>query len=326
MGNASIDISLSSLYKSWYKFKKGKRRTGDFEIFEYYLEKNIFNLYCELNSGKYRHGLYHNFIVNDNKKRIVSVASIRDRIVHRLLYDYLVSVYDKSFIYDVWSCRKDKGLLGAIERTQQFTRRYRNHYVWRTDINKFFESIDQKILLVILIRKVRDKKTISLLKEVLLSYSSRERERERVKGLPIGNLTSQIFANIYLNELDRYIVHCKKPAAYLRYGDDFIIFGKDLDKLQKAREDVTNYIQENLKLNINKKNDILIKAHQGLKFLGVQIFPNGRKLMKRNLLRISRKLNLMNVPSYYGLIKQHNPKKIKEFSWKVLEIINYERV
>ena len=120
IGSESIDLSLKNIWGSWRQFRKGKKATDELHEFQYYLEKNLFELCEDLNCAKYRHGNYRKFIVNDNKRREISVAHIRDRVVHRLIYDYLENIYDKTFIYDAWSCRKGKGLLGAIERTACF--------------------------------------------------------------------------------------------------------------------------------------------------------------------------------------------------------------
>lgn len=165
--------------------------------------------------------------------------------------------------------------------------------------------------------------------EVIQCQHEREREREsktrRRKGIPIGNLTSQIFAIIYLNELDRFVKHLIKPQTYLRYGDDFIIISDDLNKLKLIRKEVKNFLAENLRLEINLKNDIIIKIRWGLKFLGVKIFPKGRMLNKRNWQRAKLRSNLQNISSYSGLVKKHSKiKRIKEFNWIILEKLNGE--
>ena len=113
-GSCSIDLSLKNIWKSWFDFKKGKKKTAELNIFEYYLEANIFKLFQELNNRSYQYGEYRKFVVADNKKREISVAPIRDRVVHRLIYNYLVEIYNETFIYDVWSCRKDKGIFAFI--------------------------------------------------------------------------------------------------------------------------------------------------------------------------------------------------------------------
>lgn len=313
MGSESIDIGLKNIVQTWSIFKRGKRFTSDLCEFQYNLEKNLYGLYKNLNEGTYRHGGYRKFIVNDNKRREISVASVHDRFVHRLIYDYLCPIYDKTFIYDVWSCRLGKGLLGGIERTQQFLKAYPEGFVWKGDIRKFFDSIDQETLLRILAMKIKDRKTYDLLKEVIRSFSS---EQGMDRGMPIGNLTSQIFANIYLNELDRFVKHRLKSKAYLRYGDDFILIENDLSKLRIFRTETIDFLRDELKLEMNGKNDKIIKIRHGLKFLGVIIWPYNRTLNRRNFKRAQEKLKVNNVSSYCGLVKQHAEyKDMKYFNW-----------
>jgi len=141
-------------------------------------------LHFNLNSGRYKHGGYKKFIVTDNKRRQISVASVRDRVVHRLLYEYLNKIYDKTFIYDAWSCRKNKGLIAAIERTQKFLRKYKNSFIWRADIRKFFDNADHQILLKILFLRVKDTKAMNIIREIIVSYSAPIRERESKSAAP----------------------------------------------------------------------------------------------------------------------------------------------
>lgn len=327
MGSVSIDLSLANIWQNWQKFRKGKRKTKELDNFQYFLEKNLQDLHYELNSGAYRHSGYRKFIVNDNKRREVAVASIKDRVTHRLIYEYLVKVYDSTFVFDVWSCRKKKGLVGAIERAQTFLSKYPGDFIWRSDIKKFFDNVDHKILMDILYLRIVDPKAVYLLAEIIGSYSTSTEESKsaRRKGIPIGNLTSQIFANIYLNEFDRLIKNIVKPLAYLRYGDDFIVTANNLDQLHQIREEVAKFLNEKLRLDINAKNDIIVKVKWGIRFLGVEIFPNGRRLNKRNWRRVKSRLNLANIPSYSGLVGKHNKeKRIKEFNWIILEKLNQE--
>lgn len=181
-----MDISLSNIWKCWYLFKRGKRKTAELDKFQYELEKNVAELCRELSFGNYRHGGYRRFVVYENKKREIAVASVRDRLVHRIAYEYLVPIFDKTFIYDVWSCRKNKGLAGAIERTQEMMRMNKDCFVWRADVKKFFDTVDQATLTKIISRRVSDSKALYVLKEIIQSYPEnmtrwyeRERERER---------------------------------------------------------------------------------------------------------------------------------------------------
>lgn len=317
MGNESIDVSLGNIWKTWFQFKKGKNFSPELHDFQYHLENNLAAIFRDFNNGTYHHGGYKKFIVSDNKRREVSVASVRDRLIHRLIYDYLTPIYDKTFIHDAWSCRVGKGLVAAIERNQQFLKSYSKNFIWRGDVRKFFDSVDQETLLKILFLKIKDKITFRLLREVICSFKTVNGERV---GMPIGSLTSQIFANIYLNELDRFVKHQLKPKAYLRYGDDFILVETDFEKLKSFRVQTIDFLKNKLKLQINPKSDRIIKVHNGLKLLGIKFWSSGRTLTKRNLGRIKTRLNMSNISSYSGLIKKHGTnKQIKQFSWLICE-------
>lgn len=310
-------MSLENIWRSWFIFKQGKNFTAELHTFQYHLEKNLYNLFHELNSGQYRHGGYRTFVVCDNKRREISVSNIRDRIVHRIIYDYLNNIYDKTFIYDAWSCRLGKGLLGAIQRIQTFLQKYPNSFIWKADVKKFFDSVDHATLLKILSRRVKDKITTKLLRNVINSFTA---TKEQKIGMPIGNLTSQIFANIYLNELDRYVTYQLKPKAYVRYGDDFILIENDPGKLKSYRIATITCLKGRLKLDMNIKNDKMMRAKQGLKFLGVKLWPYNRHLNKRSLLRSKEKLYYNNIPSYSGLIRNHgNYKQLRHFNWLIYE-------
>ncbi len=290
-GNVSIDLSLENIWQVWRQFRKGKKFGDELDEFFYYLERNLFKLQIDLNVGTYRHGGYKKFIVSDNKRREVSVATVRDRFVHRLIYDYLVGIYDKTFIHDVWSCREGKGLNAAWERCSYLMQS--GDYVWKGDVKKFFDSVDRDVLYAILRHRIKDEKTLNLLREVIYSYPA---------GMPIGNLTSQIFANIYLNELDRFVKYEIKPKAYMRYGDDFLIFMDDVSGLIACRVLVKNFLHDFLGLNLNPKSDFILKPSSGLRFLGKVFYGNGNSVLNgRNLRRIEIRMNLSNYSSYHAL-------------------------
>ncbi len=172
IGSVSIDYSLPTLWHCYTRFIQGKKRTAELEHFRYHLENNLRTLEQELQNQTYEHGVYRSFTVNDTKRRDIAVASIKDRFVHRLLYEYLVPIYDKTFIYDAWSCRKDKGLLAAIQRAQDFLARNRNGFFWRGDIKKFFDSVHKQTLREILGMRIKDPKALWLLEETINSYKA----------------------------------------------------------------------------------------------------------------------------------------------------------
>lgn len=171
MGSSCIVLNVENIWNNWLLFRRGKRRTKELDVFEYSLERNLVALQNDLETGVYRHGEYSRFMVTDNKRREISVASVRDRVVHRLLYGYLVEIYDKTFISDVWSCRKGKGLVGAIERTQAFLLKYQKYFVWRSDVRKFFDHVDHDVLKNILATGISDERANQILQKVIESYS-----------------------------------------------------------------------------------------------------------------------------------------------------------
>jgi retron-type reverse transcriptase len=293
-GIESIDFSLENIFLSWHNFKAGKTKTKELYSFQYNLEVNLFQIHQELKHGTYKHGKYQSFEVKDNKKRLITVASIKDRVVHRLLYDYLVVIFDKTFVYDVWSCRKGKGLQSAILRTQKFVHKNKSGYFLRADIKKFFNNVDIQVLYKLVALKVKCKKCLWLLQELLMNFNQ--------PGIPIGNLSSQILANIYLNELDRFIKITLKQKYYLRYGDDFLVFSNSKSELEKLQLQVVKFLNSKLKLQLSSVGGIY-KVKQGIQFIGTNIYPFNLLINKRVIQRAFNRLNFQNLSSYCGVIK-----------------------
>lgn len=315
--SVSFDVTVEVLWEAWLAFRRGKARSAAIEEFAYYLESNLLDLLADLLGGSYTHGTYKRFVVTDSKRREISVAAVRDRVVHRLLYDYLTRVFDHRFSYDAWSCRKDKGLTAAIKRVQEFARGFPRAYFWRMDIKKFFDSIHQPALIRFLGRPGMDERALGVCKLIIRSYAT-----EPERGMPIGNLTSQIFANVYLNELDRYSAYCIRPLRYARYGDDAIFVFPSLDAAKTGRELAKNFIEKELSLTINPKSDIVKPVRWGIKYLGVWIYPSGKGLMNSVRSRIDERLEWANVSSYSGLVSQNEPERIRAlFDWKLYEKI-----
>ena len=241
---------------------------------------------------------------------------MRDRVVHRLLYDYLVTLYDKTFIFDAWSCRKGKGLHEAVARAASFMGKYHDAWLWRADIEKFFDSVDQTVLRELLQRRPTDPRAIWLLNDIISSYSKKHPGR----GMPIGNLTSQIFANIYLHELDRYMAHSLKPLGYLRYGDDWLCFGRSRAELELIRRGAAVFLSEKLGLRLSPKVDIIQPVHRGVTFLGIDSWPNGQRITPQTGNRIVQKLTPANYSSYEALVRQFsNKRSLKNFYWRTLD-------
>lgn len=315
-GNSSIDISVANVWRSYEAFRKGKKTSRAIATFEYGLLDNILDLARSLQIRTYKHGSYSHMIVNDNKRRDIAVASVRDRVVHRLLYDYLVPIWDKTFIYDAWSCRQRKGLYRAIDRAQLFMQKYPDGWLWRADITKLFDSVDKRTMKQLLRRRIEDPTATWLLDETLDSYSSFSKDR----GISIGNLTSQILANIYLHELDRFMQHKMRPYAYLRYGDDWLCFVGARVQLEDIRAQTRQFLADELALYINPKVDIMRPVHKGISYLGVDLWPGGRRLDRTATAKIAANLHSRNMASYKSLLTHHQSLKcIKRLEWRASE-------
>jgi len=275
------------------------------------------HLHTSLTNSNYKHGGYGRFEVSDSKRREIAVAPVRDRVVHRLIYDYLEPIWDKAFIYDAWSCRKGKGLHAATDRAVQFMKSYQNCWVWRADITKFFDSIDQRLLLQLIQRRATCQTAISLLEEVLSSYYKNQEGR----GMPIGNLTSQIFANIYFHEFDLFMVHKLKPLAYMRYGDDWLCFAKTKSEIEAIRKHAIEFLSKELSLSISQKVDRVQPTYRGFTYLGIDHWPTGIRITSPTYSRVFHKLAPENYSSYEALVRQFsNEHNIKKFYWQSLDV------
>ena len=275
---------------AWREFKKGKTRKKDVQEFEFDLEDNLFQLHQKLKSKTYEHHSYTPFFVRDPKLRHIHKACVRDRLLHHAIFRVLYPIFDKSFICDSYSCRFGKGTHLAVERLEDFVRKLNKNncktiYALKCDIRKFFDSIDKNILLEIIKGKVKDQNAIWLVSKVLSSFS-----KESGKGLPLGNVTSQLFANIYLNELDQYVKHNLKIKYYLRYCDDFIILGCEPHFLLELAYKMSEFLEERLGLNLHQDKIILRKHRQGIDFLGYVVLPYHRMLRTKTSKRTIRKI------------------------------------
>lgn len=327
-------ISLENLFSAWKEFKKGKMKRYDVREFEFNLEDNLFVLHQELRTKIYSHSHYTPFYITDPKLRYIHKACVRDRVVHQAVFRVLYPIFDRSFIYDSFSCRISKGTHKSVIRLNKFCNKlsknnYRNIYALKCDIKKFFDSVDQKVLLKIIKRKIYNGDLIWLIQEILKSF-----EKEKSRGLPLGNVTSQLFANIYLNELDQFVKHKLKVKFYLRYCDDFVILGRDKDNLLLTAGKIDEFLKNNLSLFLHSDKIIIRKYRQGIDFLGYVILPYHRVVRTRTKRRIFKKLmkrkeKLKNglisdlsfnqsVQSYLGILKHCNGHKIKQ------EILNLD--
>jgi len=313
--------TLENLFDAWYKFKKGKANKKDVMLFERNLEDNIFQLYGDLNTKKYVHQPYYIFHIWDPKFRVISKASVRDRVVHHLLYKYLEKIFQPIFIHHSYSCQIGKGVYKAVDDLDSTLRKVTKNYtqnIWylKLDIKKFFASVDHEVLLKQLRKRVYDPDIVWLLEKIVYSYSTSD---HLGKGVPIGNLTSQIFANIYMKELDYFVKFNLREKNYFRYADDFIFLHVDKSYLEKLKNTACKFVEDELHLTIHPNKIILRKFSQGIDFLGYILLPHHRVLRtstkKRMFKKIKKKLEEYNngliadfdlkqsTQSYLGMLK-----------------------
>jgi len=311
-------ISLENLLAAWQEFLVGKRRRLDVQIFESKLMDNIFSLHYDLLYHRYKPGGYKDFKISDPKPRHIHKANVRDRLLHHAIYRQLYPFFDRVFIADSYSCRLYKGTHKALGQFRSYFLKVsrnntRNCWVLKGDIRKFFASIDHSILMDILKEYIPDEKIVWLLQEVIGSFKIGTEN----KGLPLGNLTSQLFANIYLNKFDQFIKHKIKARYYIRYADDFAIFSEDREWLKEQIRPIQDFLSSNLKLELHPDKLFLITVSSGIDFLGWVHFTDHMVLRSATKKRMFRKLKINNykkqsLNSYLGMISHGNSFKIKK--------------
>lgn len=296
---------------AWKEFLRGKKNSKDVLEFQQNLMTNLIGLHEDLKNKTYIHGGYQAFNVSDPKPRSIHKATVRDRVLHHLLYSAIYPHFDQKFIHDSYSCRKNKGTHRAIKRFEVFSRKVSKNYtkqcfVLKCDIRKFFASIDHRILKEILEKHIADKNILNLLGNIIDSHNP---------GLPLGNLTSQLLVNIYMNEFDQFVKHGLKEKYYIRYADDFVFFFQHKNHLENLIPRIAEFLENRLKLTLHPNKVFIKTIYSGLDFLGWVNFPKHRVLRtstKRKMLR-----NLKDEPakgtksSYLGMLSHGNAYKLK---------------
>lgn len=282
--------SLSHIFACWDQFKRGKRKRKDVQSFERHLEDNIFQLQHDLTSFQYLHAPYEQFYVTDPKQRHISKATVRDRLVHQVVYDTLTEILDKQFIFHSLSSRIGKGThIGVTQLVQMIRKVSKNGtqpcYALKMDIRRFFDSVDHKILKNLLRKNIRD---VNVLKTTDMIIDSFKLIGE--VGIPLGNVTSQLFANVYLHKLDDFIKQELIEKYYLRYCDDFIVLSNDKTHLTSLITSIRDFLTKNLRLELHPKKVIIRKLSQGIDFVGYVLFENHVLMRTRSKQRMKRRL------------------------------------
>ncbi|MEX0877358.1 MAG: reverse transcriptase/maturase family protein [Candidatus Spechtbacterales bacterium] len=329
---------FQNLHSAYLNARKGKRYKGQILNYSYNIEENLLNLQKELKNKTYKHGAYTEFTIHDSKKRQIKAAPFKDRIVHHALYSQIEPIFDKSFIYDSYACRKTKGTHKALKRLETFLRSIstsnpagvpdKDIYCLKCDISKYFKNVDHKTLFNLLKKKISCKDTLWLLNEIIQSN-----HESPGKGMPIGNLTSQLFANVYLNELDQFVKHTLREKYYIRYMDDFLIPHKDKKHLHETKDKIQEFLSKNLELEFNPKKADVFPLKNGIDFLGYRIYGTHRLLRKSTVKRFVKRTRAykkqmgngkMPEERYIASIQSWNAYAEKGNSWRLREKLESE--
>lgn len=283
-------INPENLFASFDEFKRGKRKKEDVMNFERNLEENIFKLHHELKEKIYSHSSYEIFNIWDPKYRTISKACVKDRVVHHMLFNYLYELFDKTFIFHAYSSRVGKGThIGVKNLHRKMRKASRNFkkpcYALKCDIRKFFAGVNHKILLDLIANKIIDIDILWLTRNIVESY-----ENSTNTGIPLGNVTSQLFANVYLNELDQFIKHELRIRYYLRYADDFVILNREKSFLENIIPAISDFLEKRLKLSLHSQKVSIRKIRQGVDFLGYVCCLNFRVIRTKTKKRMFKKI------------------------------------
>lgn len=306
-------ITRENIFQAWQQFLCGKKKKHDVIEFRLKLIDSITVLFEDLSCRRYVHGPYTRFVITDPKRREIHKSLVRDRVVHHLLYSTLLPYFDKKFIHDSYSCRPNKGTHRALIRFKVFVctvskNNTRPCWVLKCDIRKFFASIDHAILKTIVSHHIKDKDLLGLLQSIIDSFVVRQ---DLVIGLPLGNLTSQLLVNVYMDVFDQFVKHTLKIKYYIRYADDFVICSEDKQYLEKLLPKIHSFLIRELQLSLHPDKVVIKTIASGVDFLGWVHFPQHRVLRTSTKKRMFKKIkqkdrNKAVLDSYRGMLRHGN--------------------
>ena len=288
-------IQFDQLYSAYLSARKGKRKSWPCRHFEKNLEGELIQLQNDLIWGSYTTGPYKSFYVAEPKRRkITALTLFRDRVVQHAIFNQIEPLWESRFISDSYACRVGKGTHAGADKAQimlkECLREHGKIYCLKADIRKYFASIDHETIKQLIRKRISDPRLLPVLENIIDSYHEEGRPG---KGIPIGNLTSQLFANIYLDHFDQWVKCRKQVQRYVRYMDDFVVIHPDKNYLHALRLDAERFLQDELQLETNGKTSVFPVSHQsgrGLDFLGYHLWPDRRRLRKASLKRFKRRL------------------------------------
>ena len=295
---------IRNLVLAWRKARKYKTKKDYVIEFEANLRENLLKLHEELKNETYFPSPLRTFVLRDPKTRVISKSAFRDRIVHHAIINVLEPIFEKIFIYDSCANRKGKGNLFALNRFDIFKRKVSENgrlaserfdannvrgYCLKADIKHYFQEVNHEVLLNIIRRKIDDENAINLIRKILVNG-----QNKKGIGMPLGNLTSQFFANVYLNEFDYFIKHELKVRYYLRYVDDFVILHNSKAQLEEWKQKINEFLNNELKIELHPEKSKVIPLSKGIEFVGFRNFYYHRLLRKRNIKKIMLKIEDYN--------------------------------
>ena len=296
IGNLIQEIAhFDNLYLAYYKAKKGKEDKPEVLKYSHTLNENLKILQHQIETGNVNVGNYHYFTIYDPKERLICAASFSERVLHHAIMNVCHQYFENYLIYDTYATRLNKGTYKALERASVFQEKYK--WFYKFDIRKYFDSISHNILLGLLNKKFKDAKLLFVFQKIINSYNTTQN-----KGLPIGNLTSQYFANHYLGKLDHYIKHKLQLKAYVRYMDDFIIWHNDKNEIKKNGLQIAAFLTKELDLQL--KTFTMNRTVKGLTFLSYRLFPNKILLAKCSKIRFAKKMKNYSLKLEEGFYSQ----------------------
>lgn len=296
-------LTFDALLEAHKRASKTKRNSKEVLKFEIDLETNLANLYKKLKEGTYRMGKYREFVITEPKTRVIRSLPYVDRIVHQwYVYEFIKPYIVPRFIKDTYACIDGRGTHLAVDNLQKYMRKmrkkYGEYYIVKCDIKGFFYHIDKDVLYKMLARIIRDPKLLELTKVFIYEDNLEE------KGLPIGNYTSQYFANIYLNVLDHFVKEKLRIKYYVRYMDDFVSLVETEEEAKNLLKTIQSYVEEVLKLELNSKS-VYYPNQMGVEFCGFHIYEDYRKLRMRSRKKIRKKIKKWNKLYQAGVLDMH---------------------
>ncbi len=303
--------SLENLFEAARRAAKGKKSRPDVAAFQVNLEPELFRLRRELAGGSYRPGAYRTFRIADPKPRLISAAPFRDRVVHHAVTNIVEPLFERRFVPYSFACRAGFGTHKALAHARRACARY--SYVLKLDVRKYFPSIDHEILRNLLARVIDCPDTLRLIAIIIASSNPQEdaieyfpgdtlfTPYERRHGLPLGNQTSQFFANVYLNPMDHIIVRNLRPSSYARYVDDFLLFSDSKEQLADMHRQIREFLCR-FRLTLHPGKSHVYRCRDGFSFLGFRLLPTHTRLARANVVRFRRRLRRLHADYHSGLV------------------------